>query len=692
MSLSRLILSVLFIGFISAVSLTYFYFMQRDVTTQNKEFLIRINTLQERQDALTNTILQNALFAYHNQDKISRNVTGLVDAYDTLIASLLLQNENYAPVVAKLDTLKHNLDRNLESLNEHLMLNAGIRNSLMFLSRHIETLTLDSAQDIALYTKANQLLKRFNDSILTLDLDYVKREDYLLKEKGTKNKEYAATFNLHSEYLINNLPQFMLTTKYLLSNDLSDAIEEVRGTYEKIAIYDLESLDIFASILFSVFLLSILLILVLVIKYFAENQKLLETKKSLEHSIAYDLMTNLLNRKSFTEHLKTIQYPHVLLINIDNFKHVNDLYGDATGNKIIKSLAEFLLEYFKDMEHKNIYRVGGDEFAVLFEEIEESEAIQIATRLYHAIAEHTFRLKNLEITLSVSIASNNIRPILENADLALKRVKKDVTKNIIAYKEELNLKTNVRQNLQTIDTIKSAIKEKRVIPFFQPIVNLQTLKIEKYEALVRIKQVDGSILTPFFFLETAKKTSYYLEITKIMLQKTIEIAREYPMYRFSVNLSMLDLLNSELTDTLIDILQNDPDTASRIDIELVESEYIYDISLVKEFINKIHALGSLVLIDDFGSGYSNFAYFAHLDIDIVKIDGSIVQEKNDTKKLHMLKSIYNFSKGLNLKCIGEFVETREIALTLKEIGVEYAQGYYFGAPAPLPLDYDEVSL
>ena len=692
MSLSRLILSVLLIGFISAVSLTYFYVIQRDVTTQNKEFLIRINTLQERQDALTNTILQNALFAYHNQDKISQNVDALVAAYDTLAASLLLQNENYAQVAAKLESLKVNLERNLESLNEHLMLNAGIRNSLMFLSRHIETLKLSSSQDIALYTKANQLLKRFNDSILTLDLDYIKREDYLLEDTRPKNEEYAATFNLHSDYLINNLPQFMLTTKYLLSNDLSEAIEDVRKSYEKIAINDLESLDIFASILFSVFLLSILLILVLVIKYFAENQKLLETKKSLEYSIAYDLLTNLLNRKSFTENLKAIHFPHVLLINIDNFKHVNDLYGDATGNKVIKSLATFLLEYFKNIEHENIYRVGGDEFAVLFEEIREDEALRLADDLQRKITEHTFSFQNLEINLSVSIASNNIRPILENADLALKRVKKDVTKNIIAYKEELNLKTNVRQNLQTIDIIKTAIKEKRVIPYFQPIVNLQTQKIEKYEALVRIKQTDGSVLTPFSFLETAKKTSYYLEITKIMLQKTIEIAREYPAYRFSVNLSMLDLLNSELTDTLINILQKDPDTASRIDIELVESEYIYDISLVKEFINKIHALGSLVLIDDFGSGYSNFAYFAHLDIDIVKIDGSIVQEENDTKKLHMIKSIYNFSKGLNLKCIGEFVETREIALSLKEIGVEYAQGYYFSQPLPLPLDYDEVDI
>ena len=400
----------------------------------------------------------------------------------------------------------------------------------------------------------------------------------------------------------------------------------------------------------------------------------------------------MLNRKSFTDNLKGLDNPHVLLINIDSFKHVNDIYGNTTGNKVIQALAQFLFDYFQDIPHYAIYRTGGDEFAILFETIYEEKALQIAHDIHRKIADHTFRFNSLDINLSVSIASNNIKPILENADLALKMIKKDLSNRVIAYKEELNLKTNVRQNLQTIDRIKNAIKEDRVIPYFQPIINLQTQKIEKYEALVRIVLPDGKILAPVHFLETAKKTSYYLLLSAIMVKKTMQVAKEYPQYRFSVNLSMLDILNNGLTNSIFEILKKDPETASRIDIELVESESVVDISLVKEFIDKIHAIGSFILIDDFGSGYSNFSYFADLDIDIVKIDGSLVKEQSNEKNLHMIKSIYNFSKGLGLVSVAEFVETQEVALVLKEIGIEYAQGYYFSPPVPLPLEYDDVDI
>lgn len=692
MSLARLLFSLILLGIISAVAIVYFYILQRDVTTQNKEFLIAMSNFKENQTTLTNTILQNSLFTYHNQDKISENVNLLNNSYKALKNSKLLENDNYKTVAYKLDLLKQDLDKNLESLNQQRMFNAGIRNSLVFLSRHIETIKLKEHEDFEIYTKANKLLKRFNDTMLTLDLDYIKRDDYLLKPTQGKNEKFVNIFNLHSEYLLSNLPQFMLTTRYLINNNIFITFDEMNQSYEKIAIDDIRFLDIFASVLFSVFLLSIILVLIFAIKYFKENKKLLATTQSLEHSIAHDLLTGLLNRKSFTDNLSQLNNPHVLLVNIDSFKHVNDIYGNSTGNKVIQSLGQLLFDYFQDISHYAIYRTGGDEFAILFETIYEEKAIQIANDLHRHITEHKFMFNALEITLSVSIASNNIKPILENADLALKMIKKDLTKRVIAYKEELNLKINVRKNLQTIDIIKNAINEDRVIPYFQPIVNLKTLKVEKYEALVRIVLEDGKVLTPFHFLETAKKTSYYLQLSAIMVKKTMKIAKEYPQYRFSVNLSMIDILNNDLINSIFLILKKDIKTASRIDIELVESENIIDISLVKEFIDKVHAIGSNILIDDFGSGYSNFSYFANLDIDIVKIDGSIVKEQDNLKNLHMLKSIYNFSKGLGLISIAEFVETQEIVTKLQEIGVEYAQGYFFSPPVPKPLDYDDMSI
>ncbi|MEA2092037.1 MAG: EAL domain-containing protein, partial [Campylobacterota bacterium] len=115
--------------------------------------------------------------------------------------------------------------------------------------------------------------------------------------------------------------------------------------------------------------------------------------------------------------------------------------------------------------------------------------------------------------------------------------------------------------------------------------------------------------------------------------------------------------------------------------------------IVQKFITKLKTYGSKILIDDFGTGYSNFSYFSDLDIDIVKIDGSIVSEiETNERKLHMLTSIHKFSNGMDMKNVAEFVETKEVAILLREIGVEYAQGYYFSPPLPKPLDSDEVSI
>jgi EAL domain-containing protein (putative c-di-GMP-specific phosphodiesterase class I) len=280
---------------------------------------------------------------------------------------------------------------------------------------------------------------------------------------------------------------------------------------------------------------------------------------------------------------------------------------------------------------------------------------------------------------------------LENTDLALKLLKQDTTKRILEYRKELNLQSNVKENMKIVSQIKSAIEDDRIVPFFQPIINLKTSKIEKYEALVRLKLDEETYLSPFVFLDISKKSSYYHTITKIMIEKTIQTAKEFPQYRFSINISMSDILNTKLIETLFKIFSQNPQEASRIDIELLESENLQDIESVQKFIKRLHSFGSKILIDDFGTGYSNFSYFSDLDIDIIKIDGSIIKEiEKDKRKLHMLKSIHKFSNGMDMKNVAEFVESKEIAMTLDEIGIDYAQGYYFSEPLKRPLDDDKV--
>ncbi|MCX6077647.1 MAG: EAL domain-containing protein [Campylobacterales bacterium] len=692
MKLSRLNFTVILVGIISSAVLIYFYMMQRDFTKNHREFLISINNFENTQSDLSYIILENSLYAYNNQDQISLEIKKLLEEYENLKKSTILLNKNYNPIQENLTKLKQKLTLDLENIDEYLMLNAGIKNSLIFLTRHLDDSNALNA-DSDTFLKANQILKHFNDAVKMQDLDYITNLHVLtvsdLQSSDTIN--FIHTFNMHADYLIQKYPLFIEATQAVTHSNIHELIKKIRDDFSTLALNDFKALDIFALIVFSVYIVSLFIIVSLFVKNSHENKKLQETKKSLEYSLTYDMLTGLYNRKALEAELSQIDFPHVLILDINGFKDINDVYGNDVGNTLLKDLATFLKNSRTDIHDFKIYRLGGDEFAILFDDINKDVAFNIAIKLEKNISEHIFAIDELRLNLTVSIASNNITPILENADLALKLIKKEHRKHVIAYKESLNLKKSVQENLDTLKLIKDAVSNDKIVPFFQPIVNLQTAKIEKYEALVRLKLPDGTFLPPIKFLDTSKKTSYYHEITKIMIEKTIKVAGQFPKYRFSLNISMQDILDQEITDMLLQSLRLNPLISSRIDIELLEVEHLENLEMVQEFIKELHKFGSKILIDDFGSGYSNFSYFSDLDIDIVKIDGSIVREiTTNNRKLHMLRSIHKFSHGMDMQSVAEFVETKESAMLLKEIGIEYGQGYYFSKPLQMPLDSDDV--
>jgi len=423
-------------------------------------------------------------------------------------------------------------------------------------------------------------------------------------------------------------------------------------------------------------------------------QEIQNTNDSLKHSLSHDKLTGLYNRSSLMEILSKQHNNVIMLIDINAFKEVNDIYGNSFGNKILKQFAKFLERFFKEMDDVTIYRIGGDEFAILFTHKTLNEIMQIGKNLEEDIKEAHFEVDEIEINISVNISINNIPPLLENADLALKFIKKDMSKSFIEYREELSIKKEWQKNIEVINMVKSALKEGRIIPYFQGIVNLQTLKIEKYEALVRLLLPSGEVLPPYAFLDVISKTHYYYEISEVMIKKTIEVAKIYPELRFSINLSMKDITNTQIIKSLFELFDADKETAKRIDIELLETELItVNDNCINNFIKKVHSYGSKILLDDFGTGYSNFAYLSDLDVDILKIDGSIIKEINtNPRQLHILQTIRNFTSGMGMLNVAEFVETKEIALLLQETGIEYAQGYLFSKPLPKPLKNNKVTM
>ncbi len=287
---------------------------------------------------------------------------------------------------------------------------------------------------------------------------------------------------------------------------------------------------------------------------------------------------------------------------------------------------------------------------------------------------------NLSLFLSCGVAYGKRDEIYKQAHVALKESKVN-KKQIVFYNDSENLITQIKNNIKTTNEVKQAIKDDRFMPFFQGILDNKTKKITKYECLIRLKKEDGKIVSPFFFLEHAKKAKLYSKLTKIMIKKSFEKFANKE-YEFSINLSVQDILSYKVVSVLLEHLE-EYKCGSRLVLEIVESEGINDFDELLVFIKQVKKYGCKIAIDDFGTGYSNFNYLAKLNVDFIKIDGSLIKDINKNKsQLITVESILHFAKKMNIKTIAEFVEDEAVFDTLCELGVDFSQGYLFSKPSP----------
>ncbi len=229
--------------------------------------------------------------------------------------------------------------------------------------------------------------------------------------------------------------------------------------------------------------------------------------------------------------------------------------------------------------------------------------------------------------------------------------------------------------------MRKALSEHRVQPFYQAIVSNKTGKTTKVEALVRLIDEDNSVVSPFFFLDAAKKSHQYEKLTHTVLMQSIKAIAHNNM-TVSINFTVENTQNTK-TLTLLKDLVTVHNCGDRVIIELTESEGIENYQQATNFINNIKQLGCKVAIDDFGTGYSNFMHIVSLNADILKIDGSIIQAiLTDSNAEMIVKTIVNFAKQLGMETVAEFVDSQQILAKVTEIGVDYSQGYYLGKPEP----------
>jgi diguanylate cyclase (GGDEF)-like protein len=408
------------------------------------------------------------------------------------------------------------------------------------------------------------------------------------------------------------------------------------------------------------------------------EEKIKEKTESLEKQYYRDELTGLKNRNKLILDLSQEKYDKIAIIDIKSFNDINDFYGNVIGDAVLKALSK-LIDFYCDQNNFNSYRVNSDIFVVLDNIGSEERFIEKIRLLQNIINNQCFYYEEGEIYITVTIGiALGEESLFEKAEMVLNYAKKN-RELFKIYKEELNIYEGIKENITWTKKIRDAIAENRIVPFFQPIVNNRLGTIEKYEALIRMIDENGKIISPYFFLDIAKKAGLYKELTIIMLEKTFKTLNKTD-YEISINLLLQDIVNSEIRTLIIEKLKK-AKNPKKVVFEIVESEGIENFKEVIDFIKEIKKYGAKIAIDDFGTGYSNFSYLMKLDVDYIKIDGSIIKNVHKDKSAETVtKTIVTFAKELGIETIGEFVGEEEIYNKIKDLNIDYSQGYYFSEP------------
>lgn len=401
--------------------------------------------------------------------------------------------------------------------------------------------------------------------------------------------------------------------------------------------------------------------------------------EKLYYQLHTDRLTSLKNRKSLLRDLKKVHNPILLIIDIDSFKSINDLYGEHIGNLVLDAVSKILKNFVKNIDCE-LYRIGADQFALMKEaELDKRKCEETIKSILSVINSEPLHIADYDILIRVNVTIGVSREkvnTLESADMALKKAKTDRLQYLI-YSDKYSMDAEYKNDVKWTKIIENAIKLNNVIVYYQPVVNSDE-KIVKYEALMRIED-DGSIYSPVLFLDIAKKVKFYSQLTKIVIQKAFLKAYEKQI-SININLSIEDVVNLEIIKFIEDELSK-KDIAHLITFEILESESITDYKKVIGFIDNVKQLGCKIAIDDFGSGYSNFAYLLKFEPDYIKIDGSLVKNIHIDKNSFLItKTINDFAHSLGIKTVAEFVHCDAVFKLLQTLEVDEFQGFYFSEP------------
>jgi diguanylate cyclase (GGDEF)-like protein/PAS domain S-box-containing protein len=425
-------------------------------------------------------------------------------------------------------------------------------------------------------------------------------------------------------------------------------------------------------------------------------------EERLRYLADFDQLTGLCNRRRFEEELKRElarigRYSDpgaVVSIDLDNFKSINDFAGHAAGDAVLSAVARVLRQRFRSSDV--VARLGGDEFGVLLTSVESAAARKAAEDLLVAVhnCRPMFGGKSFRVTASIGVAAfesddATSSELLINADLAMYAAKGGGRDRVVLFTTSEGRRARATAKLTWAERIRNALdRDDGFVLHMQPILDLATDRISHSELLLRMRDEYGNLIAPSAFLPAAERFGLIHAIDRWVVRRAIEMiaeGRDAARLPVSVNLSgdsvvgdphLLEMIEREIKQCSVD--------PSMLIFEVTETAAIANMPEATTFARRVNELGASLALDDFGTGFGSFYYLKHLPVGYVKLDGEFIQNLPQSEvDAHMVSAIVGIARGLGIKTVAESVSDEETIQVLRRHGVDYAQGFYVGRPAPV---------
>jgi diguanylate cyclase (GGDEF)-like protein len=445
------------------------------------------------------------------------------------------------------------------------------------------------------------------------------------------------------------------------------------------------------------------------------NRENIERKKAenlLTHQAFYDSLTHLANRALFIDHLNSSlerrkRYPNysfaILFLDLDRFKVINDGLGHMIGDQLLIMLAQRLKRHVRSLD--TIARFGGDEFAVLMDDIKDISLVYDIAERFHGEMRSPFSIFGREIftTMSIGIVMSNTadytkpEELLRDADTAMYHAKALGKARHVTFDATMHAKATAALWMET--ELRRAVERNDFIVYYQPILSIQENKITGFEALLRWLHAERGIITPSEFIDIAEETGLVIPLGKSVIRESCRQLKEwqtqYPSCRgltISVNVSSKVFCQPDFFDFVKNVLEENGLEGRCLRLEIVERTLIENPETSAAVIKRFEKLDVHFDIDDFGTGYSALNYLRHFAIKGLKIDGSFINAlTSDKNNVAIVKTIIALGRDLGLAVIAEGVEKVEQLDVFKDMSGEYAQGFYLYRPMDSKAAGDHLS-